>query len=133
MYLAHIKTILVKIIVSLIALQVINLSIDFDYLAGNTCKRPGFDDTDSITEYLIEKIAGNNYIIDNDDDEDGSAQEKGSEKTGNDDQWYFEHTDTNLCFVIGNNTHDTGMLRLANKPCRGHFYIEAPPPDSIHC
>ena len=77
---------MIKIIVGLTALQVINLSINVDYLAGGAF----FDDTDSITEYVIEKIAGKNCFIDINDDSDGCAQEKGTEKAASDDQWYFE-------------------------------------------
>jgi hypothetical protein len=115
----------------LTALQILNLSIDVDYVINNSpcpAVMADYDDVDSYAEYIIEKIMGNdNYTSENDDDSD-CAQNKSSEKYDPGTLCLEQFTKPQLFIRKGQNLSWTRGLDLANKTCKGYFDIISPPP-----
>lgn len=127
-----VKNILFKGFFYLIALQILNLSVDVDYVVMNfhgVCRSAAFDDIDSLSEYLLEKIVGdNNYTAESDDDDEGNAQNKGIEKY-DPGPFYAEHLPkTKLIYTVNDSSFWVTGLDLANKTCKGYFMIITPPP-----
>lgn len=124
------KTILLKFLMFLMALQILNLSIDIDYIAYNSQLnvRADFDDIDSFTEYLIEKITGDDNYTSEKDNDDGGPQDKGLEK-------YFTvilYFEPAAKVQADYNTYYASAwlrgLDQTNRTCKGYFNIISPPP-----
>lgn len=113
------------------ALQTLNLSVDVDYIVGSLprlAEMVNYDDVDSITELVVEKVVGDvNYTSEEDDD--GDAQSKSVEKFDYELYFFdppvkapvFGKTDQNTCWVKG--------IDLTNRTCKGYFNIASPPPE----
>jgi hypothetical protein len=113
------------------AFQVLNLSIDIDYIVGTIPKLTAlsnYDDIDSITEYVLEKVVGNSSYTSEEDDDDGGPQHKGFEKYDSE-PLYFEHG-TKIPFIAKTDYGSAWVTGLdqANKTCKGYFNIVSPPP-----
>ena len=117
----------------MMAAQILNLSIDFDYLRSNRpC--PGvtanFDDLDSISELVIEKIVGNNsYTSENDDD---SGQDRGIERVYSIVLYVDPVLKTAIHAPKFDAEHKTGWGTRFDQPgpCEGFFNIISPPPEA---
>ena len=112
-----------------------NQSVDLDYLTLVVTPRQsgigGYDDIDSITEYVIEQIMEDDgYIPEQGDDGNGMPKNKGMEKSS----WnplccqFFQK-------VVVTPTNKTDKAsQTANQQdyptCKGYFNIVSPPPDS---
>ena len=125
------KTILLKALFYITALQILNLSIDVDYVINNSpcpAVMADYDDVDSYAEYIIEKIVGNdNYMSENDDDSD-SGQNKSSEKYDPGTLFFEQLTKPQIVYSSYHFSFWTKGLDLANKTCKGYFDIISPPP-----
>lgn len=124
------KTILLRGFFYLMALQILNLSIDFDYIAFETAQHnlTNYDDIDSFTEYIVESLVDNDNFTSEDDDDCGAAQEKGAEKSFNNFVYFEQPKKIQLVSLIDNQSGWTAGLDQANKTCKGYFSIIAPPP-----
>jgi hypothetical protein len=128
------KTILQKLLLCIIALQILNLSVDLDYIVTNNAGPAylnNFDDIDSFTEYIVEKVIGDDhYTSENDDDDQGGAQNKGIEKS--DSGPLFFETENRASQVSGSKYAMSWLAGLdqANKTCKGYFHIVSPPPEA---
>jgi hypothetical protein len=124
------KIILLKGLFYLMALQILNLSIDIDYIAGNvstSMAMGNYDDIDSITEYILEKVIGDNNYTSEDDDDEGDPQSKGFEKYDCG-PLFFEPSKVPTVATTNYTTTWTTGLDQANKTCKGYFNIVSPPP-----
>lgn len=113
------------------ALQILNLSIDIDYIIATIPKlttQGNYDDIDSITEYVVEKVVGDINYTSEEDDDDGEPQNKGFEKYDYEPicfepvtrVFYVDKTEYATTWATG--------LDQANKTCKGYFNIVSPPP-----
>jgi hypothetical protein len=129
--LKRIRSILLKGLFYFMALQTLNLSVDIDYIVGSLPRLAAmvnYDDIDSITELVVENVIGDvNYTSEEDDD--GGAQNKGSEKI--DYELYFFDPPVKAPVIVkavGNNGWVRGM-DIANRTCKGYYNITSPPPE----
>jgi hypothetical protein len=122
-----------RLLFFMMAAQILNLSIDFDYLR---CNRPclsaatDFDDVDSISELVIEKIAGStSYTSENDDD---SGQDKGIERVNSIVLYVDPVLKTAILLPKVDSEHKTGWAARLDQPapCEGFFNIICPPPEA---
>jgi hypothetical protein len=114
----------------LMAFQILNLSVDIDYIAGNvsTSKAMGnYDDIDSITEYVLEKVVGDNSYTTEEDDDEGDPQNKGFEKYDCG-PLFFDPGKVPTVTTTNYTTSWATGLDQANKTCKGYFNIISPPP-----
>jgi hypothetical protein len=126
------RTIFIKALFYVMALQILNQSIDFDYILHKSEKAVlvNYDDIDSFTEYLVETIVDDNDYTSEQDDDEGSNKNKAAEKAGPDVVYFEAFRKPQLVFsplAISSQPFD---LIIDNKPCKGHFAIYAPPPES---
>ena len=79
------RHILSKLIILVVAIQILDVSIDIDHLtAGSACVNvAGYDDTDSFSELLIESIAGNDHYLAETGTDDHSPFQKRAHKLHN--------------------------------------------------
>ena len=125
------KIILLKGLFYVMAFQILNLSIDLDYIVNGNGRSAGigsYDDIDSITEYILEKVIGDNNFTSEDDDDDGAAQNKGIEKYDTGPLFFEAPVKTALLLNSNNGIHWISGLDQANKTCKGYFNIVFPPP-----
>jgi hypothetical protein len=126
----RIKIILLRSFFYLIAFQILNISIDIDYLStasGNT----NFDDIDSFTEYLVEKIISDNHYTSEEDDDSGSPFNTGIEKYDNNNPFCAEEfAKPNLYSLKQQTISWTAGLDRANRTCKGYFSIVSLPPEA---
>lgn len=124
------KTILLKSFFYLIAFQILNISIDIDYLS-NASGKANFDDIDSFTEYLVEKITSDNHYTSEDDDDSGSPFNTGIEKYNNNNPFCAEeYAKPHLYSLMQQNISWIAGLDMANRTCKGYFSIISPPPEA---
>lgn len=113
------------------SLQILNLSIDIDYafFNGTTQDCHNYDDLDSYSELIIEKIMhDDNYTSENDDDS-GSPQDSGIEKYSAQPLYFEQHTKARfLTSSLNTRTWRSG-LHQDNNICKGFFTVFSPPPD----
>jgi hypothetical protein len=116
----------------LIALQILNLSIDTDYVAfigGYTSDMTNVDDIDSYTELIIEKLKGDDNYTTETDDDSGNPQQKGVEKFL---VKYisFDQITKQLKLHLEKDAKSnwTSVLDLDQKVCRGFLNVLSPPP-----
>lgn len=112
------------------ALQMLNLSIDVDYVTHSSpsvVPPVDYDDIDSFTELIIESIVGDRNYTSEDDDDSGHAMNKGIE-VYNFDYLNFEHFAKPQTSIIKNHISWIAGLDQANKTCKGFFEILSPPP-----
>lgn len=129
-----IKTILIRGIFYLMALQILNVSIDMDYIANvkpEITSSGNYDDIDSFLELLIEKALGDNNYTSEQDDDSGNAQEKGLEKYGSSPICFEQLTKPQLAYSLTQQSSWTTGIDQANKVCKGYFNIVSPPPDMV--
>jgi hypothetical protein len=115
------------------AFQILNLSIDIDYIVYNTSNLSipvGYDDIDSFSELIVEMIAcDSNYTSENDDDS-GHPQDKGIEKYSIGVSYVEQFKVVELSYsILDNNSSWTNGLDLSNKTCKGYYKIICPPPE----
>lgn len=125
-----------RFLLILVAFSVLNQSIDLDYLTSAFASRQsasmrGYDDIDSITEFLIEQIMDDDgYIPEQSDDDNGMPKNKGMEKS----TWnplccqFFQNV-----VVKPNNKTDKASQTASQQDyptCKGYFHIVSPPPDT---
>jgi hypothetical protein len=126
-----VKTILLRLFFYFIAIQILNLSIDFDYLRCSdslSSQSDNYDDIDSYAEFIVETIAGNDHLISENDDDNGQA--KNVVKITNI-VLYAEQIAKLLPQVPQSadlKTFWTTGLDQRNKICKGYFSIVTPPP-----
>jgi hypothetical protein len=120
-----------RLIFTLVALSILNQSIDFDYLTfgfGSNQREATYDDVDTIVEYIVEAITGDDHYTSDNNDDSGMAQHKAPEK----------HTTIPLYVeafkkikVVSGQEFATAWfagLDQSNKICKGYFSVSAPPP-----
>ena len=123
-----------RFILILVAFSVLNQSIDLDHLTFGGSRQSGgsgYDDIDSITEYVIEQLMDDDgYIPDHDDDNNGMPKSKGVEKFS----WnplccqFFQKV-----VIIPTNKTDKASQTAHQQDhptCKGYSNIVSPPPDS---
>ncbi|MBO9561631.1 MAG: hypothetical protein J7621_02615 [Niastella sp.] len=124
-----------RFLLILVAFSVLNQSIDLDYITSAFASRQsanmrGYDDIDSITEFVIEQIMDDeDYIPEQQNEDDGMPKNKGVEKFS----WnplccqFFQKV-----IVTPTNRTDKAS-QTANQQdyptCKGYFHIVSPPPD----
>jgi hypothetical protein len=124
------KIILLRSFFYLIAFQILNISIDIDYLS-NASGNINFDDIDSFTEYLVEKITNDNHYTSEDDDDSSSPFNTGIEKYNNNNPFCSEEfAKPNLYFLMQQTISWTASLDMANRTCKGYFSIISLPPET---
>ncbi|MBE7168979.1 MAG: hypothetical protein INR73_00215 [Williamsia sp.] len=116
----------------LVALQILNLSVDIDYvISRSVCSTAlvEYDDIDSFSEYILEKIAGDsNYTSEDDIDDDESSRNKSIEKNNINPLYAEQFTRPQLSYdAIHGSPWATG-LDQANKICKGYFTMIFSPP-----
>lgn len=126
------KNILLQGIFYVLALQILNLSVDIDYVVSKGLSSPNlvnYDDIDSFSEYVLEKIMGdNNFTSENDDDDDGSSRSKGIERYDASTLYYEQFARPQLCYTAIHGSSLTYCPDRANKDCKGYISIVSPPP-----
>ena len=115
--------------------SILNRCVDFDYLlmgSASVVNSVGYDDIDSITEYFIEKIVGDDKFISEDDDDSGQPENKTFEKdyAGVPLYWSFLNSTPRIKTGISISSWPTG-LDISNRTCKGYFNITSPPPDVL--
>ena len=125
------KTIFTRFVFYIVALQILNLSIDGDHIASHgprSASMSNFDDIDSFAEYILEKVVGDDHYTTEDDDDNGNPQNNGIEKFASG-PLYFEPYVKILFFENSDylSSRITG-LDQANKTCKGYFNTISPPP-----
>jgi hypothetical protein len=114
------------------ALQTLNLSIDVDYIVGSLPRlvaMVNYDDIDSITELVVEKMVGDVNYTSEEDDDGGDAQSKGTEKFDYE-LYFFDQPVKAPLFVKANlNTGWVTGIDLTNRTCKGYYNITSPPPE----
>jgi|SRR5215831_5321786 len=126
-----VKTILLRLFFYFIAIQILNLSIDFDYLRCSNSnwasQSDNYDDIDSYAEFIMEKIAGNDNLVSENDDDNGQA--KNVVRVANivliSDQFVKSLPQPPKSDL---KTFWTAGLDQRNKICKGYFSILIPPP-----
>jgi hypothetical protein len=129
--LKKVKHILLRTILYLTAFQVLNLSIDSDYIItqGFSIVSSDFDDIDSFGEYVLEKVLGDNQYTSEDNDDTGSPFNKALDEFGSGLLYYESHI---IPKPLPNSTGSSSWfagLDLANRTCGGYRDIITPPPD----
>lgn len=126
------KTILLRGIFYLLALQILNLSIDVDYAVyqGTSQNLAGYDDVDAFSELIVEKIMNNDKYTSEDDDDSGNAQDKGLEKYCSGPLYFESHTKVHLpaCLFAGHSLGNNSGNN--NKTSKGFYSVFSPPPDA---
>ena len=114
------------------ALQILNLSIDTDYITNNYYSTPpvsgDYDDIDCFSELIIETIVGDTNYTSEDDDDTGHPMDKGVEKTNVDFVYFEQFAKPLVVYITKNTTSWVNGLDQANKTCKGYFKIICPPP-----
>lgn len=115
-----------------LALQTLNLSIDIDYIAGSLPRLAAmvnYDDIDSITELVVEKMVGDINYTSEEDDDGGDAQNKGSEKF--DYELYFFDQPVKAPALVKADLSTTWVtgIDITNMTCKGYYNITSPPPE----
>jgi hypothetical protein len=114
-----------------LALQILNLSIDTDYITGNSPQLAGaacYDDIDSITEYMLEKILGDSGFTSEIDDDGGEPQNKGFEKSDSGPLFFEPDVKAPVTFRKQYIACRITGVDHAHKTSKGYFYIVSPPP-----
>lgn len=127
-----IRSILLKSLFYFLALQILNLSIDVDYIVGSIPRLAAivnYDDIDSITELVVEKMIGDNNYTSEEDDDAGNPQNKGFEKFDFEPFFVELHIKAPVLVKIDANTLWTTGIDIANKTCKGYYNIASPPPE----
>ncbi len=109
-------------------LSILDQSVDFDYLTYGTASY-GYDDLDSYSEYIIEKIVGNDsFITENDDD---SPVNKSSGKIFP--VLYFSHIHFRPYARVRKAPRRQEPIVFGHyaipMPCSGYLQIFSPPPE----
>ena len=128
------KTILVRGVFYLIALQILNTSIDIDYIAatGTGILAPvpaNFDDMDSFFEFLVEGVLDDDNYTSEDDDDRGDPHEKGLEKYSSGPFCFEQYAKPFIDYQLAQESTWSSGIDHANKVCKGYFSIFSPPPD----
>lgn len=124
-----------RFLLILIAFSILNQSIDLDYLtfaATAPQARPlGYDDFDTITEYVIEQFMDDDtHFPEHDDDSNGMPHNKGVEKFSWNPmccQWFQKPA------ITPTNKTDKASQRARQQvhpTCKGYSNIVCPPPDA---
>jgi hypothetical protein len=116
----------------ILALQTLNLSIDVDYIVGSLPRLAAmvnYDDIDSITELVVEKMVGDVNYTSEEDDDAGDAHNKGTEKF--DYELYFpdQPVKAPLSVKANLNTGWVTGIDITNRTCKGYYNITSPPPE----
>ena len=115
-----------------LALQTLNLSVDVDYIVGSLprlAEMVNYDDIDSITELVVEKVVGDVNYTSEEDDDGGDAQNKGSEKFDYELYFFDPPVKVPVFAKTGLNTCWTRGIDLTNRTCKGYYNIASPPPE----
>ena len=119
-----------RIVVFVLALSILNQSIDFDYVSfghGANQQASEYDDLDSILELVLEQITGDNIFTQDNNDDSGMAHHKGVEKVSSIvycDQVKKISLTTTTCI----SPSWMAGIDQSNKICKGYSEIIAPPP-----
>lgn len=127
------KTILCRVVLYLATFQVLNISIDIDYVVqGMSMANIGsYDDIDSFTELLVEQFAGDDHLFEETDFEHGNPFDTENARFETD-QWDgpTRLMPKQAALVPVSSTWPTGM-QLQHITCRGYQDIITPPPDRV--
>jgi hypothetical protein len=75
------KFVMFRLVVSIIAFQILNISIDTDYIAYSSSPEVhSYDDIDSYTEFLVENMVGDEGYTSEEDDDTGEPSNQALEK-----------------------------------------------------
>ncbi|WP_276482433.1 hypothetical protein [Paraflavitalea pollutisoli] len=131
MRLNRFKTIFFRVILYLSAFQVLNVSIDVDYVVQGfrTANVEGFDDIDSFTELLVEQFSGDDNLFedtgyDHDNPFDTENTRLESDQLGRPTPIVHKQLPPELV----SSTWPCGM-QSAHITCIGYRAIITPPPD----
>ncbi len=80
-----IRYILSRLIILIVAIRILDVSIDIDHLtAGSACVNvAGYDDTDSFSELFIETVTGDDHFVKENNTDDHSPFQKRAHKFHN--------------------------------------------------
>lgn len=124
-----------RIIVILLMLIMLDQSIDFDYLTFDTkiAHSVGYDDIDSISEFIIESVTGDSHTIVENESEDTSAPTTKSKKAHIAIVWYHETQKPielpQAPIRFYNTTKKISSEDQDQTTCNGYYNIISPPPD----
>jgi hypothetical protein len=122
-----------RFLLILISFSIIDRSIDLDYTFSDIPYQTAaadYDDIDSITEYLLEKIMDDDHFTSEEDDDTGSAQNKGVEKCSYG-PLYCQIVQKPVTIPSTHKDYLLAGLDQANRTCKGYSNIYTPPPDIL--
>ena len=126
---ARAKTILTKILLCVLAFQILNTSIDSDYALSDLRKiSANFDDVDSYTELIVETIVGDENFTTENDNDSGDSDNKTPAKSVK--TTLYSQSKEKITFdklVFTEAQWETG-LDQANRLCQGYLTNTTPPP-----
>jgi hypothetical protein len=129
------KLILLRGTFYVLSLQMLNVSIDVDYIfhQSSSSIRTDIDDLDSYTELLSEQIAGDENYTSEQDDDAGDSQDQHLLKFNI--ELLFFSSNVNTCFHIIKLAGSTSLHCFGRnkKICEGYFLLIAPPPKYLFC
>ena len=118
-----------RFLLILVALSILNQSIDIDYCIFDTVGRSTYDDIDSVYELLVENFTGNpNYTgEDNDDDDDSGPKNLQFQKDASSCLYCQELRITPDTVMVNTVTAFWPFINCTI--AEGHCFVVSPPPD----
>ena len=119
-----------RLIFILLAFILLNKSVDIDNLvlhSTHSTKMDDFDDIDSLVEFVIETIAGDNHFLSEDPGDDNNTEQHDSDNFV--EIWVCASMKQETLLPFPATTGHFSFPLITNTICSGFYGIVSPPPD----